>query len=72
MQRRDAVDGLKAASCGHHIEAVSAVAGNMEVVFMVAIFHHNNEPSPSMSQVVTRHTFTSLLKKKKQTITVMI
>lgn len=60
MQRRDAVDGLEAAARGHHIEAVSAVAGDVEVVFRVAVLHHHDEPCPAVGQVVAGHALTAL------------
>ena len=60
MQRRDAVDGLEAAARGHHIEAVSAVAGDVEVVFGVAVLHHHDEPRPAVGQVVARHALAAL------------
>lgn len=60
VQRRYAVDGLEAATRRHHIEAVSAVAGDVEVVFGVAVFHHHNEPCPAVGQVVARHSLTAL------------
>ena len=60
VQRRYAVDGLEAATRRHHIEAVSAVAGDVEVVFGVAVFHHHNESCPAVSQVVARHSLAAL------------
>lgn len=60
VQRRYAVDGLEAAACGHHIEAVSAVTGDVEVVFGVAVLHHHDEPRPAVGQVVARHAFAAL------------
>lgn len=60
VQRRYAVDGLQAAARGHHIEAVSAVAGNMEVVLGVAVLHHHDEPRPAVGQVVAGHALAAL------------
>lgn len=60
VQRRYAVDGLEAAACGHHIEAVSAVTGHVEVVFGVAVLHHHDEPRPAVGQVIARHALAPL------------
>lgn len=60
MQWRNAVDGLQTATCRHHIETVSAVTGDVEVVFWVAVLHHHDEAGPSVGQVVARHSFTAL------------
>lgn len=60
VQRRYAVYGLEAAACGHHIEAVSAVTGDVEVVFGVAVLHHHDEPRPAVGQVVARHALAAL------------
>lgn len=60
VQRRYAVDGLEAAARGHHIEAVSAVTGDMEVVFGVAVLHHDDESRPAVGQVVARHALAAL------------
>lgn len=64
MQGRHAVDGLEAAARRHHVEAVSAVAGDVEVVFGVAVLHHHDEPRPAVGQVVAGHAFTALRKEK--------
>lgn len=60
VQRRDAVDGLQTATCRHHIEAVSAVTGDVEVVFRVAVLHHHNEARPTVGQIVACHSFAAL------------
>lgn len=60
VQRRDAVNGLQTATCRHHIEAVSAVTGDVEVVFRVAVLHHHNEACPAVGQIVACHSFTAL------------
>lgn len=65
MQRRDAVNGLQAAACGHYVEAVSAVTGNVEVVLGVAVLHHHDETCPAMGQVVARHSLTALKTHKQ-------
>lgn len=62
VQRRYAVNGLEAATRRHHIEAVSAVTGDVEVVFGVAVLHHHDEPCPAVGQVVARHSLTALRK----------
>lgn len=60
VQRRDTVNSLQTATCRHHIEAVSAVTGDMEVVFRVAVLHHHNEACPAVGQIVACHSFTAL------------
>lgn len=60
MQRRHAVDGLEAAARRHHVEAVGAVARDVEVVFGVAVLHHHDEPRPAVGQVVARHPLAAL------------
>lgn len=60
VQRWYAVYGLEAAACGYHVEAVSAVTGDVEVVLGVAVLNYHDEPRPAMGQVVTCHAFTAL------------
>lgn len=60
VQGRHAVNGLEAATCRHHIEAVSAVAGDVEVVFGVAVLHHHDEPCPPVGQVIASHSLAAL------------
>lgn len=60
VQRRNAVNGFQTAACRHHIEAVSAVTGDVEVVFRVAVLHHHDEACPAVGQVVACHSFTTL------------
>lgn len=60
VQRRDAVDGFEAAACRHHIEAVAAVTGHVQVVSGVSVLHHDDEPRPAVSQVVTGHPLPTL------------
>lgn len=60
VQRWHTVDGLQAAARRHDIEAVSAVAGDVEVVFRVAVLNHHDEPRPAVGQVVACHAFTAL------------
>lgn len=60
VQRWDTVNGLQTATRRHHIEAVSAVTGDVEVVFRVAVLHHHNEACPAVGQVVACHSFTAL------------
>lgn len=60
VQRRYAVNGLQAAARRHHIEAVSAVTGDVEVVLGVAVLHHHDEPRPAVGQVVARHSLAAL------------
>lgn len=64
VQRRYTVDSFEAAACGYHIEAVSAVTGDVEVVFGVTILNYNNEPRPAVGQVVACHAFTALRAQK--------
>lgn len=66
VQRWYAVDGLEAAARGHHIEAVSAVAGHVEVVFGVAVLHHHDEPCPAVGQVVARHALAALSRHERR------
>lgn len=61
VQRWHAVDGLEASSCGHYVEAVSAVTGDVEVVFRVAVLHHHDKPRPAVGQVVACHAFAPLV-----------
>lgn len=60
VQRWYTVNGLEAATCRHHIEAVSAVTGDVEVVFGVAVLHHHDEPCPPVGQVIASHSLTAL------------
>lgn len=60
VQGRHAVNGLEAATCRHHVEAVSAIAGDVEVVFGVAVLHHHDEPCPPVGQVIASHSLTAL------------
>ncbi len=63
VQRRHAVDGLQAAAGRHHIEAVSTVTWHMEVVLWVTVLHDDDKPRPPVSQIVTCHSFPTLINK---------
>lgn len=60
VQRRNAVDSFQAVPCWHHVEAVAAVTWHMEVVFRVSVLHHDDEPRPSVGQVVAGHPLSAL------------
>lgn len=60
VQRGDAVHGLQAAARRHHVEAVAAVAGHVEVMPGVSVLHHDDEPRPAVGQVVTGHPLSPL------------
>lgn len=60
VQWRDAVYGLEAPARGHHVKAVGAVTGHMEVVLGVAVLHHHDEARPAVGQVVARHALPAL------------
>lgn len=60
VQRRNAVDSFQAVPSWHHVEAVAAVTWHMEVVFRVSVLHHDNEPRPSVGQIVAGHPLSAL------------
>ena len=60
VQRRDAVQGFEAAARRHHVEAVAAVTGHVQVMSRVPVFHHDDKPRPSMRQVVAGHPLSTL------------
>lgn len=60
VQRGHAVLRAQAAACGHHVEAVGAVALHMQVGLGVPVLHHHDEARPAVRQVVAGHALASL------------
>lgn len=71
VQGRHAVHRLEAAARRHHVEAVGAVARDVEVVLGVAVLHHHDEPRPAVGQVVAGHALAALPTNEKTDLAVI-
>lgn len=60
VQGRDAVLCFETATRGDNIEAVGAVALDVQVGLGVPVLHHHNEPCPAVRQVVAGHPLAAL------------
>lgn len=66
VQGGDAVHRLQAAARRHHVEALAAVAGHVQVVPGVPVFHHHDKPRPPVRQVVAGHPLSTLIQQKAE------
>jgi hypothetical protein len=65
VKRRHRVDSAQLTPCRNNIVALLAVAFDIDPLVLVSVLHHHYQTSPAFGQVISSHSFATLLKSRK-------